>query len=61
MALRRRGYRVLESARPARALEIARGLDEPIRLVVTDVVMPEMSGFRFVEILARQQPTVRAL
>ncbi len=61
MALRRRGYRVLESEHPARALEIARGLDAPLDLVVTDVVMPEMSGFRFVEMLARQQPDVRAL
>lgn len=61
MALRRKGYRVLESEHPLRALEIAQGLDEPLDLVLADVVMPDMSGFRFVEILTRQQPAVRAL
>jgi putative two-component system response regulator len=61
MALRRKGYRVLESEHPLRALEIARGLEEPVDLVLADVVMPDMSGFRFVEILTRQQPRVRVL
>lgn len=60
-ALRRKGYRVLESEHPVQALEIARGLDEPVHLVLADVVMPDMSGFRLVDILTRQQPRVRAL
>jgi CheY-like chemotaxis protein len=38
-----------------------RGLDEPLDLVITDLVMPEMSGFRLVEMLLEIQPDLRAL
>lgn len=60
-ALGREGYHPLQSTDPDKALAIARGLDTPIDLVVVDIVMPKMSGFRFVEILAEFQPVVRAL
>lgn len=60
-ALRRRRYQPIEASDPHHALEIARGLPEPVELVITDVVMPGMSGFRLVEMLMEIQPTVRAL
>ncbi|HKJ92574.1 MAG TPA: diguanylate cyclase [Longimicrobiales bacterium] len=60
-ALKRAGYHPLESSDAQEALAIARGLDEPIGLVVADIVMPKMSGFRLVEMLAETQPFVRAL
>lgn len=59
--LMRRRYRAIEASDPLKALQIVRGLDEPVDLVVTDVVMPEMSGFRLVEMLMDIQPEIRAL
>jgi putative two-component system response regulator len=59
--LRRRRYQPLEATSPLHALAIARGLDEPIDLVIADIVMPEMSGFRLVEMLLEIQPELRAL
>ena len=60
-ALKRRGFTPFGSTDPLEALSIARGLPDPVDLVVVDVVMPTMSGFRLVEILGQVQPTVRAL
>ena len=59
--LRRRGYRALEAVGAEAALRLASELMEPIDLVVTDVVMPDMSGFRLVEMLMEVQPELRAL
>jgi PAS domain S-box-containing protein len=42
--LRRVGYSVLEAADGAAALEVARGHEGEIHLLVTDMVMPGMSG-----------------
>ncbi len=39
-----RGYRVMEASGGTEALEVAGSLDEEVDLLVTDVVMPEMSG-----------------
>ncbi len=60
-ALRRFGYTVLESPSPTRAVEIVRGLDDPPEVVLTDIVMPEMGGFRLVEILEEIQDEVRVV
>jgi two-component system, cell cycle sensor histidine kinase and response regulator CckA len=42
--LTRHGYRVVEAASPADALELVAGLDRSPDLLLTDVVMPGMSG-----------------
>ncbi|MDH3733683.1 MAG: ATP-binding protein [Gemmatimonadota bacterium] len=42
--LERVGYTVLSAEGPAQAIEIAAGHNGPIDLLLTDVVMPEMSG-----------------
>jgi PAS domain S-box-containing protein len=43
-ALRRKGYRVLTAPDGVTALELLSGTDEPIQLLLTDVVMPHMLG-----------------
>ena len=42
--LREHGYRVLEAPDPAAALRVAREERRPVDLLVTDIVMPGMSG-----------------
>jgi putative two-component system response regulator len=59
--LHRFGYSVLEADSAAEALEIVEGLDDPIDLVVTDIVMPETSGFRLMQMISEIQPEVRAV
>ncbi len=57
--LKRQGYRVLTAAAPDEALAIA--LREPFHLVLTDVVMPRMSGFDLVRELAALRPGIKWL
>ncbi|MFW6205798.1 MAG: HD domain-containing phosphohydrolase, partial [Gemmatimonadota bacterium] len=59
--LLRRRYQPIEATDPFKALQIVRGLNEPVDLVITDLVMPGMSGFRLVEMLMEVQPEIRAL
>jgi CheY-like chemotaxis protein len=51
------GYRVLQAARGDEALEVAAAT--PPDLVLTDVVMPGMSGSELARVLAERQPSVR--
>ncbi|HUD69345.1 MAG TPA: ATP-binding protein [Acidimicrobiales bacterium] len=51
-----RGFDVLEAESGERALEIARGYDGPIELLVSDVVMPGMSGRELALELQAQRP-----
>ncbi|OGK76843.1 MAG: hypothetical protein A2X52_17170 [Candidatus Rokubacteria bacterium GWC2_70_16] len=55
------GYRVLEAASPHEALRLAQEHDGPIHLIVSDVVMPEMSGRALVDRLAALRPDARVL
>jgi CheY-like chemotaxis protein len=55
------GYVVLEAARPAEALQIAQSRAEPIQLLITDVVMPEMTGPELARRLAELRPGLRML
>jgi two-component system, cell cycle sensor histidine kinase and response regulator CckA len=58
--LRRHGYNVLESRGPKQALSIAARHTGPLDLVLSDVIMPEMSGPEMVALLRsiRQEPAV---
>jgi PAS domain S-box-containing protein len=55
------GYTVLTAADPAAALELSDRHPGPIHLLLTDVVMPEMSGPELRQRLKRLRPRTRVL
>ncbi|MBS1799432.1 MAG: response regulator [Acidobacteria bacterium] len=61
--LRRSGYFVITALNPARALEQLRNGDFPaeVQLVVTDHIMPGMSGKEFVQQIRRFHPRIPIL
>ncbi len=59
--LEQAGYTVLVAAGGAEALEIARRHDGPIHLLLTDVVMPEMSGRELMHRITQVRPDTRVL
>jgi PAS domain S-box-containing protein len=59
--LRANGYAVLAAADGAGALAAAAAHEGPIHLVLSDVVMPGMSGRGLVERLTAVRPTIRTL
>ena len=59
--LRRHGYRVLQAGDGLQALEVLRGHAGRIDLLLTDVVMPRMSGRELVEQARPLRPDMRIL
>jgi len=59
--LLQQGYRVLEAANGRDALQICRVHSGPIHLLITDVVMPGMSGRELAERVALHSPDTRVL
>jgi two-component system cell cycle sensor histidine kinase/response regulator CckA len=55
------GYLVLEAGSGEEALRISAGQEGPIHLLLTDVVMPRMSGPEVAQRLARMSPKTRVL
>jgi len=56
-----RGYRVLEASNGNAALALAASLTDTIHLVITDVVMPGLSGHELVQQLTPARPGVKVL
>ncbi len=59
--LKRGGYRVLSSGSTLEAAAMAREHDGSIHLLITDMVMPGMSGLSIADQLASQHPEMRVL
>ncbi|MBW2386321.1 MAG: PAS domain S-box protein [Deltaproteobacteria bacterium] len=59
--LEEEGYNVVVAPEPVEALSLSSALDGGIALVVTDVVMPSMSGFLLARELRAQRPQIRIL
>ena len=59
--LQTHGYTVLEAGQSDQALHMAEGYKGTIHLLVTDVVMPVMSGRQLAERLAAMRPAVKVL
>jgi two-component system cell cycle sensor histidine kinase/response regulator CckA len=55
------GYQVLSAARPADALRLADDYAGPLHLLVTDVVMPQMSGPDLAHRLRGMRPQLKVL
>jgi len=58
--LRRHGYRILEASDGRAAVDLAGGPEEP-DLLITDLVMPGMSGRELADRLVAQRPGLRTL
>jgi two-component system cell cycle sensor histidine kinase/response regulator CckA len=59
--LHRYGYRVLLAATPHEALDLARQYADPIDLLMTDVVLPEMNGRALAQQIAIHRPATRVI
>jgi CheY-like chemotaxis protein len=55
------GYDVLSSTNGVEALELIQRLERPIDLVLTDVVMPKLSGRELSERIAAMQPSTKVM
>ncbi|MBZ5698326.1 MAG: PAS domain S-box protein [Acidobacteriia bacterium] len=59
--LQEMGLTVLEAENAFQAIEIAKRTETPIDLLLTDVIMPGMSGWALAEMLSPQRPEMRVL
>jgi CheY-like chemotaxis protein len=57
--LDRAGFHVLQARSPKAALELVRSLDQPLDVVLTDIVMPEMPGTALATKMAAIRPEAR--
>lgn len=59
--LKRAGYKVLEARDGAEAIAISERYTAPIHLLLSDVVMPRMSGKELAETLIEARPTLKVI
>jgi two-component system cell cycle sensor histidine kinase/response regulator CckA len=59
--LRRQGYQVIAASSPGEALLVADRHPAEIVLVLTDIVMPKMTGRELAERLMKRRPAIKAL
>jgi two-component system, cell cycle sensor histidine kinase and response regulator CckA len=56
-----KGYTVMEASQGVEALELFKSAAEPVDLILTDVVMPHMSGSELVERLRKDHPALKVI
>jgi len=56
-----RGYRVLEASDGIMALEVGRGHDGPVHVLLADILMPRMGGRELFDRLSHERPGLRAV
>jgi CheY-like chemotaxis protein len=61
VALGAAGYKVLEAGDPEHAVAICSDYDGPVHLLLTDVVMPKMSGPKVAEKVTALRPDIKVL
>jgi len=61
LVLESAGYTVLEASRGSEALRVAEQHREPIHMVITDVVLPEIGGREVAEQLSERWPKIKVL
>jgi two-component system cell cycle sensor histidine kinase/response regulator CckA len=60
-ALTNKGYRVLEAMDGEHALDVINEFDNPIDLIITDVMMPGMDGHTLVRLVQEELPDIRVI
>lgn len=58
-ALKRQGYEVLQASSGAEALELISEAEQPVDIVVSDVIMPEMDGPTMYKVLRETNPGLK--
>ncbi|MGZ4396881.1 MAG: response regulator, partial [Gaiellaceae bacterium] len=59
--LEREGFEILEASGGTAALQLAHSFERRVDLLLTDVVMPHMSGHELAEAMTRDRPGLRVL
>ena len=59
--LQAKGYEVLEAGNPESALKISKSLEQPIDVLITDVVMPGSSGTAVARVIAEGRPLLQTI
>lgn len=59
--LRAHDYQTFEAANGGQAIAVVEGQPEPIHLIITDVVMPDMTGRQLAERLRPRMPAMKML
>ena len=55
------GFHLIEASDGAEALEVASAYDQPIDLLLTDVIMPKLNGLALARGLLQERPGIRVL
>ena len=55
------GYTIILASNGREALEVERAHQEPIHLLISDVVMPEMGGMALADEMRRRRPGIRVV
>ena len=60
-ALRNKGYKVLEAASGESALDLLKSAQDPVDLLITDIVMPRMDGPSLIKEVRERRPNIKII